>query len=337
MAFSPLGFSLPDLTITGSVGTRAAWGGPLGFVATVVNSGTSTITNPIAQAPGAASTADAPQSLVTVLISPNRSLRHAVPIGSFEAPPLTQNSLEQMADSFNLPPTPPRGFHGGKFFVHLIVNGNGAVLESNTSNDISRPLLVKVAHQALPELRATELSIAPNLQPGDTIAPTITLTNYGTAYSGSPIQVALVASTTPNFTVGSSIVALYSVQVNLPPASAVPPGGVIATFSQTANPLDNSFTFTGPAVTLPTSPTKYYLGVVIDPYGKIPQLNPPKNALQQIRQVGPGTGDLPPAGVVSTGNIYPFPFPASGQPIGVIAPSFSISSSGTGTTKSTIQ
>ncbi len=49
MAYSPLGFSLPDLSITGSAGTRAAWGGTLGVVATVVNTGTSTITNPIAQ------------------------------------------------------------------------------------------------------------------------------------------------------------------------------------------------------------------------------------------------------------------------------------------------
>ena len=52
MASSPLGFSLPDLTITGSAGTRAAWGGTLGITATVINQGSSTITNPIAQAPG---------------------------------------------------------------------------------------------------------------------------------------------------------------------------------------------------------------------------------------------------------------------------------------------
>ncbi len=52
LATSPLGFSLPDLTISGSVGTRAAWGGSLGVIATVINQGTSTITNPIAQGPG---------------------------------------------------------------------------------------------------------------------------------------------------------------------------------------------------------------------------------------------------------------------------------------------
>ncbi len=339
MTISPMGFSLPDLMISGSAGTRAAWGGTLGVVATVSNVGTSTITEPLAQAPATSSSAvpssaDAPQSLVTVLITPGRSLRHAVAVYNFEAPPISQNSFEQIDQAFKLPTTPPRGFHGGRFFVHLVVNGNGAVLVSNNHNNVSSPMLVKVAHQALPELRATELSIPSNLQPGDTIAPTITLTNYGTASSGSPIQVALVASTTPNFTIGSSIVALYSVQVNLPPASAVPPGGVIAAFSQTANPLNNSFTFTGPAVTLPTSPGKYYLGVVVDPYGQIPQLNPLRNSLEQLTQVGPRTGGLPPAGVVSTGNPYPFPIPASGQSIGVIPSS---SSSGTSTTKSTIQ
>lgn len=330
MTISPLGFSLPDLTISGSVGTRAAWGGTMGVVATVSNIGTSTITEPLSQAPGAVGSADAPQSQVSVVITPRRSLRHAVTVYTFEAPPIDQNSLEQIAEAFTLPPTAPRGFHGGKFFVHLVVNGNGGVIEANNHNNVSSPMLVKVTHQALPELRATQLSIAPSPQPGDTIAPTITLTNYGTAYSGSPIQVALVASTTPNFTVGSSIVALYSVEVNLPPASAVPPGGIISAFSQTANPLDNSFTFTGPAVTLPSSPSKYYLGVVIDPFGKIPQLHPLKNSLEQISHVGPHTGGLPPAGVVSTGNPYAFPIPASGNPIGVIDSSSS-------STNSTIQ
>ena len=57
---------------------------------------------------------------------------------------------------------------------------------------------------------------------------------------------------------GSSIVALYSITTNIPPASAVPPGGTIAAFSQTLSPLDNVFTFTAPAVTLPTSPSDVF-------------------------------------------------------------------------------
>ena len=115
MASSPLGFSLPDLTITGSAGTRAAWGGTLGVVATIVNQGSSTITNPIAQAPGSATTADAPASTVAVVITPRKSMAHAVTIGTFQAPPVSQNSLEQIAESFTLP-SRPTGFHaaGGR-------------------------------------------------------------------------------------------------------------------------------------------------------------------------------------------------------------------------------
>ena len=107
---SPLGFSLPDLSITGSAGSVAAWGGTLGIVATVINQGSSTITNPIADGPDASTTADAPASTVAVVITPHKSMAHAVTIGTFQAPPLAQNSIEQLTDSFTLP-SRPKGFH----------------------------------------------------------------------------------------------------------------------------------------------------------------------------------------------------------------------------------
>jgi len=59
MAFSTLGYSLPNLTVSGTAGSSAAWGGTLGVTAYVANVGSSTITNPIAQAPGDPTTADA--------------------------------------------------------------------------------------------------------------------------------------------------------------------------------------------------------------------------------------------------------------------------------------
>jgi hypothetical protein len=318
-AASALGFSLPDLTISGSAGTRAAWGGTLGITATVINSGTSTITNPIAQAPGDVSTADASTSTVAVVITPRPHSGRAVTIGTFQAPPVSQNSLEQLVETLTLP-SRPAGFAGGggRFFVHLIVNATGSILESNSANDIGPPIPVNVASKALPELRAVGLATPTTMQPGDTIAPTISISNLGTAASGEPIQVALVASTTKNFTVGSSIVALYDVTTSIPGASDVAPMGAIPAFSQTVNPPDNTFTFTAPAVTLPTSPNKYFLGVVVDPFGLINQLSLPRNALAQIHVVGPPVGNLPPAGVVSTGNINPFPEPASGVFIGVL-------------------
>ncbi len=333
LAFNPLGFSTPDLTITGSAGTRAAWGGTLGIVATVINQGSSTITNPIAQAPGALSTADAPASTVAVVITPRRSMAHAVTIGTFQAPPVVQNSLEQIQETFTLPAR-PRGFAapGGRFYVHLIVNATSAVLESDRGNNVSQPIPVQVAGRALPELSVTGLDLPATLGPGDTISPTITITNDGTAASG-PVDVALVASTTKNFNVGSSIVALYAIASSIPPASAVAPGGVLAAFSQTANPLTNSLTFTGPLVTLPTSPAKYYLGVVIDPFGKISQLRAPRSRLEQLRVVR-NTSGLSSAGVISSPSSNPFPLPASGVFIGVNPTATSTTTSGTGSTTS---
>jgi hypothetical protein len=323
---------LPDLTISGSAGTRAAWGGTLGITATVINQGSSTITNPIAQAPGSLSTADAPASTVAVVITPRPSLAHGVTIGSFQAPPVIQNSLEQIQETFTLPAR-PRGFAapGGRIYVHLIVNSTSSVVEADRSNNFSQPIPVQVAGRALPNIVATGLNLPGTLAPGDTIAPTITLTNNGTAPSG-PVEVALVASTTKNFNVGSSIVALYEVASTIPPASAVAPGGIISAFSQTSNTLSNSLTFTGPLVTLPTSPAKYYLGIVIDPFGKLGQLRTRSSQMQQLRTVS-NTSGLPSAGVVSTPSTNPFPLPASGVFIGV-NPTVTSTSSGTSTTTS---
>jgi hypothetical protein len=304
MAFSSLGFSLPDLTISGVAGSPAAWGGTLGLTATVDNIGSSSITNPIAQAPGNLSTADAPESRVAVLITPHRnSLNGAIQVGTFEAPALSQNSLEQITASVTLP-SRPAGFArpGGRFFVRLVANSDGSVYELNQNNNLSRPIPVRVVSTALPELRAVALGVPATMQPGDTIVPQITIANFGSAPSGTPVQVALVASTSKSFTVGSSIIALYDIETSIPGAY------------QTG---DNTLTFTGPAVTLPTSPSTYFIGVVVDPNGQINQLSTPTNVFEQIHVVGPANSGLPPAGVVSSANDEPFPLPPTGTFIGI--------------------
>ena len=329
----PAGLLASDLTISGSVGTPTAWGGSLGVIATVVNQGTSTITNPIAQAAGSLTTADAPASTVAVVITPHRASSTASP--SARSRPrrsartassrLPRHSRCRLARRVS-------AAQGHTFFVHLIVNSTSSVLESDRSNNFSKPLSVKIVSQALPELRATGLSVQSPLEPGDTIEPTITVANLGTAATSGPVDVALVASTTPSFRSAATIVALYEITASIPAASQVPPSGVIQAFSQTATILNNSYTFTGPAVTLPTSPAMYYLGVVVNPYGKIQQLSTPANALSQIDQVGPDTSGLPPAGVISTGNPNAFPLPASGVFIG-INPTATTTTSGTSSTK----
>ena len=302
MAFSSLGYSLPDLTVSGKAGAVAAWGGTLGVTASVDNIGTSTITNPIAQAPGDVTTADASASTVAVLITPHRnSLRGAIELGTIAAPAISQNSIAQISQTFTLPSRPAGFGANGQFFVRLVANSTGSVLESNANNNISAPIPVSLTRAALPLLRAVELGVPSTMSPGDTIIPTISIANFGSAPSGAPLQVALVASTSKSFTVGSSIVALYGL-TSIPGASTG---------------SDYVYTFTGPAVTLPTSPGHYYLGVVVDPYGKINELSLPANALELIRNVGPPTSGLSPAGVVSAANKNPFPIAANGEFVGI--------------------
>ena len=69
----------------------------------------------------------------------------------------------------------------------------------------------------LPELSVVGLDMPPVMQPGDTIQPNIRIANFGpgsTASQGT-LQVALIASTTPTFNSGSSLVATYTV-ANIP-------------------------------------------------------------------------------------------------------------------------
>jgi hypothetical protein len=162
------------------------------------------------------------------------------------------------------------------------------------------------------------------MQPGDTIAPTIQITNTGTAAAPQGVEVAVVASVTPDFNLGSSIVALYTLPTSIPAGSSATVrlsrhhGRVNQLLSSdNVNPGANVITFPGKAATLPTSPSTYFLGVVIDPNNKLKQLSVPANRLEQIKVVGPATSGLPPAGVVSNALTNVFPNPPDGIAIGV--------------------
>jgi len=200
-----------------------------------------------------------------------------------------------------------------------MANSSGTAFEANPENNISSAIPVKVVGRTLPKLRAIALGVPPVMQPGDTISPTIEVENFGTAgtIAQGSVQVALVASVTPTFTVGSSIVALETISSNIPPLSETPTKGNPKTFGeQNLIPPGNVVTFTIPPVTLPTSPATYYLGVVVDPFGTLTQLSLPQNALELIHRVGPPIANLPPAGVVGSANTGVFPTPADGQLIG---------------------
>ena len=173
--------------------------------------------------------------------------------------------------------------------------------------------------QALPELRAIALGLPSRLSPGDTVVPQIQVENLGTANPNlqGPVTVDLVASITRSFTLGSSIVASYTVE-SIPAVSETPTGGNYQTFATLiVNQPSNVITISGTAVTLPVSPRKYYLGVVVDPEGTIEELSVPKNNFTLIRSVGPGSRHLPPAGVVSPPNTGQFPNSPSDKLIGI--------------------
>ena len=246
LSFSNLGFSLPDLTIRGEAGPRAAWGGTIVVSAYLQNIGASTTTEPMSQAGAtdtqaagslysAASAADAPDSTVQVLLSPTpRSLKGAISLGTISAPPLEQNSVEQLSSPFTLP-SRPAGFAGtgGKFYVWFVANSTNEFPEANVNNNLSKPVPVQITGQPLPSLRVVGLAVPSRMQPGDTINPTIVVENFGTADTSAqgPVTVDLVESVTKSFTLGSQIIATYTID-DLPGVSGTPTKGNYRTFAK---------------------------------------------------------------------------------------------------------
>ena len=132
-----------------------------------------------------------------------------------------------------------------------------------------------------------------------------------------PVTVDLVASVTKSFTLGSSIIASYTIN-SIPAVSQAPTSGNFKTFAKLIiNAASERRDDLGHAVTLPTSPATYFLGVVIDPNGTINQLSLPKNSFELIHVVGPKTKFLPPAGVVSSPTPSSSPIRRAAQLIGV--------------------
>ena len=350
LSYSSLGYSLPDLQISGLAGPVASWGGSYQVTVVLQNTGASTIIEPLSLVPASEvavgpdgslvppyyvpSSADAAASQVGIYLAPRpHSLAGAIEIGTATAPALSQNDIERFNVSLTLPQQ-PAGFRStGVYYIRLVANETQSVLESSFSNNVSAPIPVRFISQALPQLQATALDLPDSLQPGDTVVPTFQITNLGTANTDTqaPVQVALVASVTPDFNLGSSIVALYTLPAGIPGQSSAPVknsahhharlyGSTI--YNNNVTPAQNVETFTGAAVTLPTSPSTYYLGLVIDPNNTLKQLSLPANRLELIRTVGPATSGLPPAGVVSTPvePIPQFPNPPDGVPIGNVNP-----------------
>jgi hypothetical protein len=344
LAYSSLGFSLPDLTVSGFASPAASWGGPVTVTVNVDNIGSTSMIEPLSLAQGAVSPADAGDSKVAVYALKSRtSLAGAVLVGLVDIPSVTQNTVTTVTSTLTMP-TQPVGFpgDGGQIYFVFQANATGTVFESNTVNNLSAPVPLLI-EAPFPLLTAVGLDVPPTMQPGDTIQPNIRIANLGPADTlpqGS-FQVALVASTTPSVNSGSSLVALYTV-ANIPGESRVASQGQVFGDAN-LDPQANIITITGAPVTLPVSPTKYYLGVVIDPTNKLKQLQKvaqfvrPANSfsLSHVIQTVPG---LPPAHVLVNGGVQNVPtFPiafgdiAVGSTLaGVFPPNLSTVISGVG-------
>jgi hypothetical protein len=315
LAFSPLGFSLPDLTVSGYAAPVAAWGNSMAVTVDVRNVGSSSMYDPLRLAPGTGSTADAGPSKISVFISRRPRGGEALKIGTFAVPAVVQNGLVEETALVALPQQ-PRGFpgNGGTIYVSFEVDQTQQVADRNRLNNTSGRVPVQIA-VALPDLFGIALDVPPVMQPGDVIQPNIKVANYGTVDTApqGPFEVDLVASTQPFFGPGSQVVSRFQVS-SLPPLADVPSQNTVLGDVNVQNPL-NVIQLEGAPVALPTSPTGYFLGVIIDPQHKIRQIHEIGNgfssALSPVVKVGNPIAGLPPAGVgttpVSSENLFPIP------------------------------
>jgi hypothetical protein len=323
LAYSPLGTSLPDLTVNGYTAPVAAWGQPLTVTVDVHNVGTSTYVEPLSLQPGSVSSADAGPSIVAVYVASNpHSLRGAVPIAGIGVPAVPQNGIVQITQTIVLPARPGGFRPTGPVYLVFVANANDSVLEVNPTNDASAPVPVALG-PAVADPVAVAFDVPDSLQPGDTIRPIVAVANAGTANTG-PVVVDVVASTQPFVNAGSTVVASYTVP-NIPPASVIRP--VVPAFGDVGTAVQsNVVTIVGAPVTLPAAPPVYYIGVVINPQN--PVVTPPRhghhhgrvkaeNPFMLVHQVGPPVSGEPPAGVVQVATAPPlFPNPITTVPIG---------------------
>ncbi len=343
MAYSALGFSLADIAVSGVAAPETNWGDTLTLSVTLQNTGASTIVEPLSLVPrsqiqvgpdgrivpsyAVPSQSDAPNTTIGVYLVPNgRPGLGRLKIGEIEVPSLSQNNMEQFQATVTLPDRPAGFPAGGNFSIRLVANESRTVLESNYRNNLSAPIPVRInPAPASPALRAVTLDLPANLVPGDTVFPFVQVSNIGTGAipPGVPVEVALVASTSPDFNLGSSIVSVQTIDTGIPGINNTPgplrrgPKGPVHTVRNSIYTPNNIISFQGPLATLPISPDFYYIGIVIDPENKLNLPNQPANRLELSRVVEARPGQSA-SGVVTAPGILPFQYPPDGTPIGIV-------------------
>lgn len=327
LAWSPLGFSLPDLTISGFGPPVAAYGEPFAVTVRVQNQGASSILEPLALEPNAISTADAPATKAAVFVSPSpRFGAGAIKIGEIDVPRITQNSWVEITATITMPDQLPfRLSNGGTVYLYFRADAERTSLDYDRTNNTTRQGVPVRIVPALPELLAIGIDTPTVMQPGDTIAPTIKVANNGAANPNQQVdsfQVVLVASTDTNFGPGDEVLATFEV-LSLPPLALVPMQRTVLGDVNVQDPINIITLNVIEPIVLPSAPGEYYIGVIVDPQNQVNEISEigrgPDAALNTVRRVGPPIPGLPPAGVVqvplpSPGAVFPFtPYTPTGR------------------------
>lgn len=318
LAYTPLGYSLPDLTVSGTPAPVAAYGGPLAVSLDVRNLGASSIIEPLAIMPGMPSAADVGPTTVDVYLSPRSHFGPgAVKVGSVAVPGAPQNSFQQVEGVVSMPQTRLRRFpgSGGTVYAYFKIDTGRFTPDTNRANNINRVGMPILIAAPLPDLQATGLDLPPVMQAGDAIQPWIRVANFGTVDTATqgPLLVDLVASTDTSFGPGDTVLAQFTLD-SLPPLSLVPTRGIVLGDVNVDTPV-NVATLQGPIVVLPPMPGVYNIGVIVDPFNSIREIREigqgSNTELSPIQQVGPSIPGLPPAGILvanpPAGNVFPFP------------------------------
>lgn len=327
LSWTPLGFSLPDLTISGFAAPVAAYGEEIAVTVRVQNLGASSILEPLSLEPGAISTADAPPSTAAVYLSRSPNFgRGAIKIGEIDVPFLQQNSVVEITDTVTMPSRLP-GLPGSGGTVYLFFRADADRTTTDydrTNNTTLHGVPVEIT-AALPELVGLSIDVPPVMQPGDAIAPSIKIANYGSTNPNQQVEsfeVVLVASTDQNFGPGDVVLATYTVR-SLPPLALVPMQHSVLGDVNVDDPINIITLETITPIVLPSTPGQYFVGVIVDPQNTVREIGElrrgPSPRLQPIAPVGPPIANLPPAGVVvnplpNPGAVFPFtPYTPSGR------------------------
>jgi hypothetical protein len=312
MAFTPLGTSIPDLAVSSVfAGPVAAYGGQVAVTIDVANLGAASMVEPENLAPGdPGNTASSP---TTANIYLTRTAR-AKPgtgelIGTVDIGSIPQNRLARFTTTVSMPTTRPARFpdSGSNVYLNVFIDKNRTVQDYDRANNFTKRGVPVFLTPNLPQLQSTALELPDGLSPGDAVIPELKVANFGSAPTNLqvPVVVQVVASLDKDFGPGDQVLATFTV-ANINPLALSPTKRLILGDVNLTDPPNVVALTSGTAVTLPSSPSSYYVGIVVDPLNQIREIDEldslPSPRLEQLRLVMPTGVDLPPAGVDSNPN-----------------------------------